>query len=406
MHHIAHVPQRPDEPEDAAPSLRLPRRQRTQNNAHDDDKSRPQAAEPSPPAAPTMPSDLPMAPSDIDVTEDRPLPDPDAIIHAHANDVQLEKPRLSTEMKNAFLSFRQSPAGQRAPAVALAMTKLMRIRLAYPRQIAGMAELEEMRLFGLGQRGGPQLGLSLFERTGCGKSTLAEQYKLMINSEAPEKTKPVIHARMSASGSAREMWVNVMAELDDGFASAGNETTLRSRAMRAMQEADVQMLIIDETQHTGNKTGFSREVTAELKLLLDTGRVPIVLLGTETAVPMIKADDEFAGRLFSPCHLAPLVMDNDDDFELWTNLLAELDQRLVSDGILDEPVGLSNPDLADTLGEATDGIIGQLMRVMLMAVRNVARDQRKVMTMQDLSDAVDSWSIALNFAKSNPLREL
>jgi len=317
-----------------------------------------------------------------------------------------EEPQLSQAMKNAFLQFRSSQVAQRSSRVALAMSKLMRIRLPYPRQIEGMAEIEELRLLGRQMRGEQQLALTIFERTGTGKSTLAQQYKLMCNMEAPSGTTPVIHARMGTSGSARDLWVSVMAELGDGFASAGNEHSLRRRAMTAMDEAGVQLLILDETQHSGQKSGFSRDVTAELKIMLDTGKVPIVLLGTEAAVPLIGADRELAGRMFSPCRLAPLNMTDQEDFDLWLGFLSRLDERMQADGILAAPVGLDDEALAEALGEVTDGVIGQLMRVMLMAVRNTVRESRNVMTMEDLVVAVDEWSIEHKFAKSNPLRGL
>ncbi|MEO7468777.1 MAG: TniB family NTP-binding protein, partial [Sphingobium limneticum] len=289
-------------------------------------------------------ADCPDEPAKMLVTAKRltevapPMEEPEA-----AEDGALtEGPTLSPDMRNAFLQFRQSNEGQRSPRVALAMNRLLRIRLPYPRQIAGMAELEELRLLGLKIRGEHQLGIVIFERTGCGKSTLAEQYKLMCEIDAPVGTKPVLHARLGSSGTVRDLWVAIIAALGDGFSAAGNETSLRARAMQLMDDAEVQLLILDETQHSGQKTGYSKDVIAELKILLDTGKVPIVLLGTEKANPLIKAEREFAGRLFAPCRLAPLDMDDDADWELWTDLLKQLDERLVSDDILSEPVGLNN----------------------------------------------------------------
>jgi hypothetical protein len=314
-----------------------------------------------------------------------------------------EEAQLSPDMRDAFLRFRTSQLASRSSRVALALSQVMRIRLPYPRQIEGMAEIEELKLLGRQMRGEQQLALTIFERTGTGKSTLAQQYKLMSNQEKPNS---VLHARMGTSGTARDLWVSVMSELGDGFPSAGNEFTLRRRAMKAMDDAGVELLILDETQHSGQKSGFSREVTAELKIMLDTGKVPLVLLGTEKAVPLIGDDRELSGRMFSPCRLAPLEMSIDEDFELWTGLLGGLDARLVSDGVLDAPIGLNREDLAEALGDVCDGIIGQLMRVMLMSVRNTVRDSRRVMTMEDMVYAVDEWSLEHGFANSNPLRDL
>jgi hypothetical protein len=308
-------------------------------------------------------------------------------------------------MQDAFRRFRDSPEGSRSAKVARAMAQLMAIRLPYPRQIEFMSELQELRLLGIKMRGDQQLGMSLFERTGCGKSTAAAQYRAMVMSDMPAGTMPVLHARLGTSGTARDLYVSIMSGLGDGFAMSGTEHTLRRRAMSLMEDCGVQLLILDEAHHSGRKTGFSNEITAELKIMLDTGLVPIVLLGTEDAVSIIGSDRELSGRLFSPCRLSPLNVNDDGDWELWTGFLKALDARMVSDGIISAPTRLDEEDTALALGEVCDGIIGQLMRVMLMAVREVVRDNRTVITREDLEVAVDQWSLELGFATSNPFRE-
>lgn len=323
-----------------------------------------------------------------------------------ATDVDQPKESLSPDMRTAFLRFRESQLAQRSSRVALGLSKLMRIRLPYPRQIEAMAEIEELRLLGLETRGEQQLALNIFNRTGTGKSTIASQYKLMRAQEDAPGVKSVLHARMGTSGTARDLYVAVMSELGDGFASSGTEHTLRRRAMQMMEKAGTELLILDETQHSGQKSGFSREVTAELKILLDTGRVPIVLLGTEAAVPLVAADRELSGRMFSPCRIDPLDVDDDDDFELWLGFVGGLDSRMVSDGIVSAEAGLADEQLAFALGDVCDGVIGQVMRVMTMALRNTMRDGRNVVSVEDIAIAVDEWSMELGFAKRNPIREL
>lgn len=313
---------------------------------------------------------------------------------------------LSPEMHSAFLQFRTSQLAQRSSRVALALAKLMRIRLPYPRHIEAMAEIEELRLLGLEMRGEQQLALNIFSRTGTGKSTVASQYKLMRAQEDKEGVKSVLHARMGTSGTARDLYVSIMSEMGDGFASSGSEPTLRRRAMSTMADYGVELLILDETQHSGQKSGFSREVTAELKIMLDTGRVPIVLLGTEAAIPLVAADRELSGRMFSPCRLDPLDMGDDDDLELWAGFLEGLDQRMVTDKIVTAPAGLADEKLAFALGEVCDGVIGQLMRVMTMALRNTIREGRKIVTRDDLAVAVNEWSLEHGFATHNPILKL
>lgn len=320
------------------------------------------------------------------------------------DDIKREMP--SPEIQSAFMRYRESKLADKSLRVALALSKLTRVRLPYPRQIEAMAAIDELYLLGHETRGDPQLGLRIFNRTGTGKSTVATQYKLMRNQNDPSGVTSVVHARLGTSGSARDLYVCIMSELSDGFPSSGTEHTLRRRATRAMAEAGVKLLILDETQHSGQKTGFSREVTAELKIMLDTGHVPIVLLGTEAAIPLVGADKELSGRMFSPCRLDPLDMTVHDDLELWIGFLGALDSRMVADGIVASKAGLAAEKVAIALGEVCDGVIGQLMRVMTMALRHTVHEGRDVITLTDIGIAVDDWSLQHGFCNRNPIWDL
>ena len=79
---------------------------------------------------------------------------------------------------------------------------------------------------------------------------------------------------------------------------------------------------------------------------------------------------------------------------------------MVADGIVAAPTGLADEDMAYALGDVCDGVIGQIMRVMTMALRLAIRNQRDVITIEDIADAVDEWSLELGFAKKNPIRSL
>lgn len=141
-----------------------------------------------------------------------------------------------------------------------------------------------------------------------------------------------------------------------------------------------------------------------MKLLLDGGVVPIALLGTELAVPIFSKDLELSSRLTAPCHLGPLTWwdDYDYDKEIRRGLLSALDARLVTDGILSAEIGLAAEGLDEALIEATNGVIGQLMGT----IRTAVREGRDVVTVADVTSAVDTWNVAHNFVSRNPLRDI
>lgn len=165
-------------------------------------------------------------------------------------------------------------------------------------------------------------------------------------------------------------------------------------------------MVIDETNHGARKSGYRGAVTTSVKLLLDSGVVPVALLGTKEAEPIFAKDMELSGRLVTPCRLGPLTWLSDYDKQVWRGLLQALDNRMVADGIIDQQVGLADEKLDEALLTACNGLIGQLMGMIRTAARTMARTQRKNITFNDLLDATDSWNVGHHFIKKNPLRGL
>lgn len=301
---------------------------------------------------------------------------------------------------------RPGSLAERSARVAAAVAGVRKIRLAEPRQLAIHAEFDEIRLTGIEMRGMPMLGMTLFEVTGAGKTTSAEEYAKRVNAAAEDGSIPVLLIRLDNSGTARSLYVEILSKLGDGFSLNGTEHSLRRRALEGLSDAGTQLLIIDESHHGGKQSGFGGAITSSVKLLLDGGVVPVALLGTEAAVPIFSKDLELSGRLTAPCRLGRLEWSDPYDQEIWRGLLTNLDRRLVSDGILTQPCGLDSDGLDFALIEATNGTIGQLMGTIRTAVRDAKRDGRDVLTMDDLISAVDTWNVGHQFVNQNPLRNL
>ncbi|KAA0988631.1 AAA family ATPase [Pseudomonas sp. ANT_J12] len=72
---------------------------------------------------------------------------------------------------------------------------------------------------------------------------------------------------------------------------------LRHQAMHLIREAQTRMLIIDEI-HTINNGSPSKKMDLmnELKMLANTLRIPLVLVGTRTALQLLSLDPQYASR--------------------------------------------------------------------------------------------------------------
>ncbi|SBV31145.1 conserved protein of unknown function [uncultured Sphingopyxis sp.] len=301
---------------------------------------------------------------------------------------------------------RPGSLAERSERVAKKVAALRRIRLPYPRQLAVMAEFDEVRAIGVEMRGLPQLGMTLFEVTGCGKTTAAQQYVERQQHAAAPGSTPTLLVRLDNSGTARALYVEILSALGDGFAMNGTEQNLRRRALDALGDAGTELVIIDESHHGGRRSGFGGEITSSVKLMLDAGVAPVALLGTEQAVPIFAKDRELSGRLTAPCNLGPLRWFDEYDRELWVGFLQALDDQMVADAIVSKATGLAGEGLDLALIEATNGVIGQLMGTVRTALREAIRDGRDSVSLEDLVAAVDGWNVAHGFTESNPLRDL
>ncbi|WP_390477932.1 TniB family NTP-binding protein, partial [Altererythrobacter sp. MTPC7] len=302
----------------------------------------------------------------------------------------------------AFEGYRKSEKRTRSGKVALMLARCRNIILPYPRHIDGFAQLDELRLFGLERHGQPQLGMVFLDPSGTGKTTLATQYGALLASEAEEGQLPAIHAGLGVGGTASELYLSILSALGDDVA-AGSLNTLRRRAFDALRDARTEILFIDETQIGGKKSGIDTEILAEVKIMLDDGLMPIVLLGTRGALDQVRKDTELVRRMFSPGNLAPLDWSQDEDREIWTQFLAHFDREMVAQGIVEKEAGFADKNLAEQLCILCEGIIGQFTRLILMALREVIRDGRTRIELDDLALAGDEWSLREDAGNTNPL---
>lgn len=277
------------------------------------------------------------------------------------------------------------------------------MRLPFPPQIAAMGDLYETAETGRLLLGQKQVGCLLLDPTGCGKTTAAEAFAEVLAVELGPDQTGVVHCRVPANGTALGLYANALIKLGDRHVNHARESRLLTQLLDRLGEVGTRLLVIDEAQQGAGTSGLGGQVAAAIKMILDAGVVPVAILGTEKAVGVLAKDQELAGRLSAPSSLAPLSWRDEDDRQVWLDLLSELDRRLVADGACDTPFGLDEPDLSRRMIEACNGTIGQLMSVVRTAVREMARGGRRRLDFEDLVFGVDGWALAYGFISHNPL---
>ena len=290
----------------------------------------------------------------------------------------------------------------RSRVAAKAVAEVRGMKLPFEPQLAAMGDLWETMETGQLLMGAKQIGCLMLDPTGCGKTTSAEAVAELACADDEEGIVSVVHCRLPASGTAIGLFSNALAKLGDTHMNQARESRLLTHLCERLEESGTKLLVIDETQQGAATSGIGGQVAAAVKLLLDTGVVPVALLGTEKAVEVLAKDRELAGRLSAPSSLAPLNWYDDDDKQIWIRLLTSLDAQLVAQGTCSGHFGFADEAVAHDLIEACNGTIGQLMGMVRTAVREMARENRRRLSEGDVVFAIDAWCVGYGFVTHNP----
>lgn len=290
----------------------------------------------------------------------------------------------------------------RSQVAAKAVSEVRTMKLPFEPQIAGMGDLWETLETGQHLKGHKQIGCLMLDPTGTGKTTCAEAVAEIACADDEDGIVSVVHCRQPASGTAIGLFSNALAKLGDTHMNQARESRLLTTLCERLEESRTKLLVVDEAQHGANGSVVGGQIAAAIKLLLDTGVVPVAILGTEKAVEALAKDRELAGRLSAPSSLAPLDWYDDEDRDIWIRLLGSLDAQLVAQGTCAAPFGFDDPKFAEHLITACNGTIGQLMGMTRTAVREMARAGRRVISEADVMFAIDAWLVGYGFAGHNP----
>lgn len=334
------------------------------------------------------------------------MPTQDQTAAAEAENGIEQGSTVSPALRDAFRALRDENVTLRSTAAARAMIAFDTIRLPYPRQLEAMLTFLEAQQLGRAMKGSKKNAVCIFAAPHTGKTTVGQQFAAVANEEAPDDTRPVVFISMGSGGGPLQMHRSILRELGEGFPATKDLEIMRDRCCEAMVEAGTELLIIDEAHEGGKGSAFGPSITAELKTLLNWGHVSIVLLGTQKAEALVRKDEEFVMRTMAPCRLGVLEWADDEDRELWIEFLTGLDAEMQRIGIVGEATGLADEQLALALWQACGGVIGQLMKVVMLALRVAIHDDRNFIAVDDLALAVDEWSVAFGLSDINPLDRL
>ena len=256
----------------------------------------------------------------------------------------------------------------------------------------------------------PQKFLAIIGPSQTGKSTSIENYlETVIAAENhDDETEPVVHVTLSAKANTKSLGSDILEAYRDNDFDVGTARSLLRRASIQGESARTDVLILDEIHHLidNDKAGTTAwSVTETIKRMLIRGACPIIIMGTEKARPLLLKNSQFKGRTYTPIFIDPLNLSRPAERKIFIEHCAGFDLKLVEHKIFSKPSGLVRGEIPAVLYDVSRGVIGTASAVCEAAAEIAIRAGRKSVTLDDISDAIDTWAIPLQITDYNPITQ-
>lgn len=251
------------------------------------------------------------------------------------------------------------------------VTALREIYLPYEKLDEIQADLEILRLR---ENGGSEGGiLFLTGASRSGKTKVLADYE-RLHPEQPgaiqkpngefATRKPVVRIKVP-DANEKNLTERLLAKLlgvstRDVKGMGSRRTDIQEDIWRVAQETETRLVMLDEAHQAIGRNGNNADVVATLlKDLANECVFGLAVAGTDRAVALKTANDEFKKRCIYNHALEPLSWDKPRDRRILLDVLQEYDLHL-REHVFGRFSGLTNPEVASTLCVAGQGLIGNV----------------------------------------------
>lgn len=147
-------------------------------------------------------------------------------------------------------------------------------------------------------------------------------------------------------------------------------------------------------------------VTDRLKVFLNRGDVPLVLVGDEQADAFFSSNPKLRARFPKGLKLAPLdPINSKTDKRLFKQFCNSLNDAIFSLGFLPEKTDLNSGRMLSALAEVSNGHVGRVARLFSIAFPEAVGRGADRIEAYDLSKAVRTYAIGNGWIDHDPFVE-
>jgi hypothetical protein len=241
--------------------------------------------------------------------------------------------------------------------------------------------------------------------SGATKSTSMSYIVDEINGDPSlaERETPILYVTLDQNTRGpKQLQVQIL----EAFADPSAETVLRAAQhstpvinediRRIAIERKTRVIVLDEAgnmlMHDAGKIG--RQMANAIKGLVNEAIFSVILMGTEEVNQLFMLSPELQSRNCGAVNVGRFDVRRKEDRDYFFGFVDRFEKRLLSDKIIDRPLGL----VGDVVSRASvydfaDGIIGIVPRVLLIALNDVLAQGRGYLEWEDVANAFHSWNL-------------
>lgn len=249
--------------------------------------------------------------------------------------------------------------------------------IGHPTAQSILAQLDDLIEFPRNDR---MKNLLIYGESNAGKSMIArrfqEKYSVRELHEEKRFDVPVLLIQAPPTANENRLYGNMLDAVFAPFSSTSNPDRRCRQLHKILPELGVKVLVIDEFHAMLNGPyDKQRQIVTALRLFSNDLKIPIVSLGTASALRVLKTDPQLDTR-FRKISLPRWTFGTD-----FRRLLVSFERMLP----LKEPSGLSGKAIAKKVFEMSEGVIGEVSDVLTEAAVNALREGKERIDMMQLN---------------------
>ncbi|WP_298472737.1 TniB family NTP-binding protein [uncultured Psychrobacillus sp.] len=194
---------------------------------------------------------------------------------------------------------------------------------------------------------------------------------------------------------------SMLYHLGDSHPTKGTIGNKQHRLIKFISDSEVELIMLDEFQHFVNRDGndkINHSVADCLKSIINSTKVPVVLIGMDESELVLKANGQLKRRFSFRHHLNSFNCVNAERTDYFRLLLNNLDEKLPFKNL----AGLKEHGMWEKFNGATNGNMNSLMKIVRTAAKYAVEAEQEKIEMEHFSKAFELHISIMNGA--NPFK--